>query len=105
MAPWNPGRERFRSGWLVVSALAALVVGCGTGEQAPSSSATRPDRTEGASGAHASAGTFVSAGGRMKSAKYVVDFALGQSTQNQGQSTSTSYLVRGGLIGGNGRVR
>lgn len=50
-------------------------------------------------------GAFLGAGGRIRSDRYVMDFALGQSTQNQEQSTSTSYLVRGGLIGANGRAR
>jgi len=104
MAPWTMGRERFRFRWLVASAFAVLVSGCGTGGEVPSSS-TGPNSTPVDLKARAGQGVFVSAGGRMKSTKYVMDFVLGQSTQNQEQSTSTSYLARGGLIGGNGRAR
>src|SRR3954447_26564301 len=105
MAPGSRGRAHLRFRWLVVSALAALASGCGAQDDAAPPSSTRPDSKPVGSKARSSRGAFVSAGGRVKSARYVMDFVLGQSTQNQEESTSRSYLVRGGFIGGNGRAR
>jgi hypothetical protein len=102
MAPWIRGRGRFR--WVMASAMAAMVSGCGAQDEAPPSEVApgnKPVRPKPFSGQ----GDFVGAGLRVRSARYVMDFALGQSTQNQDQSTSASYLVRGGLIGVNGRVK
>ena len=96
------GRPHFR--WLVASALAALVSGCGVqdeGSPPPRGPTSKPVDAKPRSDQSA----FVSAGGRVKSPKYVMDFVLGQSTQNQDQSTSVSYRARGGFIGGNGRAR
>lgn len=104
IAPWIKGRGRFRFRWLMASVLAVLVPGCGAQEDGPPSSAgpdskpVRPRRSAGPS-------DLIGAGGRVQSTKYVMDFVLGQSTQNQDQSTSASYLMRGGLIGVNGRAR
>lgn len=104
MPPWMRGRGRFRFRWAVASAMAAMVSGCGAQDETPfalagpDSEPVRPDP-------FSDQGDFVGAGGRVKSARFVMDFALGQSTQNQEQSNSASYLVRGGLIGVNGRVK
>ena len=107
VTPSPPGHGWFRVRWLIASAFAALVSGCGAPDDAPPTS-TRPDSQKESpspdSGQRPDA-AFVSAGGRAVSRKYVMDFVFGQSTQNQDQSTSTSYLARGGLIGGNGRAR
>ncbi len=104
MAPWNPGRRPFRFLWLLASALAVLASGCGARDEVPPSGAG-PDSEPVGSKPRSDQGAFVGAGGRIKSSKYVMDFVLGQSTQNQDQSTSKSYVARGGLIGGNGRTR
>lgn len=45
---------------------------------------------------------FVNAGGVAKSANYKMVFTLGQSTQNQGTTTSANYRMHGGLIGATG---
>ena len=102
-APWIRGRGRFR--WVVASALAAMVSGCGAQDEAPPPSSTGPGNKPLPPRPFSDRGDFVGAGQRVKSERYVMDFALGQSTQNQDQSTSASYLVRGGLIGVNGRVK
>lgn len=104
MAPCQLGRGRFRFRWLIASAFAALVSGCGARDEVPPSS-TGPDSKPVGPKARSDHDGFVGAGGRAKSPKYVMDFVLGQSTQNQDQSKTESYLVRGGLIGGNGRAR
>lgn len=109
MAPWIKGRGRFRFRWLAASLLAVFAPGCGGQDEVTPASAgpdrepirPRPVRP----GSFSDQGDLVGAAGRVKSAHYVMDFALGQSTQNQDQSTSASYLVRGGLIGVNGRAR
>ena len=109
MAPWIKGRGRFRFRWLTASFLAVFAPGCGSQEESMPPSAgpdrelitPRPSRP----GQYSDQGDLVGASGRVKSAQYVMDFVLGQSTQNQDQSTSPSYLVRGGLIGVNGRAR
>jgi hypothetical protein len=104
MPPRITGRGRPRFRWLLAGALAVMGSACGAQDGAQPSS-SRPDSKPVNSQAGSDQGAFISAGGRIKSAKYVMDFTMGQSTQNQDQSTSTSYLVRGGLIGGNGRAR
>lgn len=48
---------------------------------------------------------FVGAGARTKSGNYVMDYTLGQSTQNQGRSQSPSYALQGGLVGANGSLK
>ena len=109
IAPWIRGRGRFRFRWLVASILAVFAPGCGSQDEAIPPSAgpdrepitPRPIRP----GPFSDQDDLVGAAGRVKSAQYVMDFVLGQSTQNQDQSTSASYLVRGGLIGVNGRAR
>jgi hypothetical protein len=104
MAPWIRGRGRFRFRWLVASVLAAFVPGCGAQDDGPPSSAgpdSKPIRPK----RFSDQGNLIGSGARVQSAEYVMDFVLGQSTQNQDQSTSASYLVRGGLIGVNGRAR
>ncbi len=45
---------------------------------------------------------FVSAGGTAKSANFRMVFTLGQSTQNQGKTTSANFSMQGGLIGATG---
>jgi hypothetical protein len=50
------------------------------------------------------ASQMVNAGESAHSAHYRAVYTLGQPTQNQGKSTSTSYRVQGGLIGANGSV-
>jgi hypothetical protein len=47
---------------------------------------------------------LVNAGNRVSSANYSMVFTLGQSTQNQGATTSRSYRMQGGLIGANGSL-
>ncbi|HRI67686.1 MAG TPA: DNRLRE domain-containing protein [Polyangium sp.] len=47
---------------------------------------------------------MVSAGGVSRSGRYTMVHALGQSTQNQGKSTSQHYGLRGGLVGQNGSI-
>ena len=104
IAPWIKGRGRFRFRWLVASALAVFAPACGGQDEATFPS-PGPDREPITPTPFSDRGDLVAAGGRVQSAKYVMDFVLGQSTQNQDQSTSPSYLVRGGLIGVNGRAR
>lgn len=104
MAPWIKGRRRFRLRWLIASVLAAFAPGCGGQDEAMFPS-PGPDREPITPRPFSGRGDLVGTSGRVQSAKYVMDFVLGQSTQNQDQSTSASYLVRGGLIGVNGRVR
>src|SRR5689334_8903046 len=101
MAAWRSGRGRFRFRWLVASAFAALVSGCGAKDEAAPPSSAGPDSKPVGSSPRENQGAFVGAGRRVRSARYVMDFVLGQSTQNQDESTSRSYLVRGGFIGGN----
>ncbi len=111
MTPWIRGRGRFR--WVVASAMAAMVSGCGAQDDAPPSTTVpgnepvppNPGNEPVPPNPFSDQGDFVGAGMRVKSARYVMDLTLGQSTQNQDQSTSASYLVRGGLIGVNGRVK
>ena len=105
MASWLKGRRRFRFRWVLASAFAALVSGCGAPDEAPPPSSARPDSKPVGSKPRSNQGGFVGARGRMKSARYVMNFVLGQSTQNQDETTSRSYLVRGGLIGGKGGER
>lgn len=45
---------------------------------------------------------FVSAGDTAKSPNYTLIFTFGQSTQNQQQTTSPNYQLRGGLVGATG---
>jgi hypothetical protein len=104
IAPCIKGRGRFRFRWLVASVLAVFVPGCGAQDDGPPSWAG-PDSKPVRPKRFSDQGELIGAGGRAQSAKYVMDFVLGQSTQNQDQSTSASYLVRGGLIGANGRAR
>ena len=104
MAPWIRGRGRFRFRWLVASILAVFAPGCGSQDEAIPPSAD-PGRGPIRPSPFSDQGDLAGAAGRVQSAKYVMDFVLGQSTQNQDQSTSASYLVRGGLIGVNGRAR
>lgn len=47
---------------------------------------------------------IVSAGEVSKSLNYSMVFTLGQSTQNQGTTTSPSYRLQGGLVGANGSL-
>lgn len=54
-------------------------------------------------GAQASA--FVNAGGKAKSASYQMVFTLGQSTQNQGRTSSANYTMQGGIIGATGAFK
>jgi hypothetical protein len=49
-----------------------------------------------------SATETVSAGEVSKSSSYQMVFTLGQPTQNQGTTTSSSYRLKGGLVGANG---
>lgn len=42
----------------------------------------------------------VSAGRRVKSSAYILDFTLGQSIAYSGRASSSSYVLRGGFIGG-----
>lgn len=48
---------------------------------------------------------WASAGGVVKSEKYVMHFTFGQPTSNQGKSTSSSYRIQGGLVGANGSMK
>lgn len=50
----------------------------------------------------AQATDWVSCGGVSKSTSYTLVHTLGQSTQNQGKTTSTNYRMQGGLIGATG---
>lgn len=50
----------------------------------------------------AQATAFVNAGGQAKSANFSMVFTLGQSTQNQGVTTSANYRLQGGIIGATG---
>jgi hypothetical protein len=104
MAPWIKGRGRFRFRWLVASVLAVFMPGCGAEDDTPPFSAG-PDREPIGPKPFSDQGDMIGVGARVQSSRYVMDFVLGQSTQNQDQSTSASYLVRGGLIGVNGRAR
>lgn len=99
MALWLAERGRFVFRWLTASAFAVLVTGCAAPTPAGS------DRAPVGANPRSSRGEVVSAGGRVRSKRYVMDFVLGQSTQNQDESISRSYLARGGFIGGNGRAR
>jgi hypothetical protein len=47
---------------------------------------------------------FVSSGERATSPSYKMVFTLGQSTQNQGKTTSRGYRMQGGLQGTNGSL-
>jgi hypothetical protein len=47
---------------------------------------------------------FVNAGNKASSQNYTMVFTLGQSTQNQGTTTSPSYRMQGGLVGANGSL-
>ena len=100
MAPGLKGRGCFR--FLVVGAFAALLTGCDAPDEVAPPSSARPDSKPVGSRARSNQGGFVGTRGRVKSSKYVMDFVLGQSTQNQDESASRSYLVRGGFIGGKG---
>jgi hypothetical protein len=44
----------------------------------------------------------VNSGTKAASANFSMEFTLGQPTTNQGVYTSTSFRLRGGLIGANG---
>jgi hypothetical protein len=48
---------------------------------------------------------LVSAGGVAKSTNFKMVFTLGQSTQNQGRTTSSNYVMQGGLIGATGSAK
>ena len=48
---------------------------------------------------------LVSAGGVAKSANFKMVFTLGQSTQNQGRTSSSNYMMQGGLIGATGSLK
>ena len=102
MASWLTRSGRFRFRFLVAGAFAALLTGCDVQDDMAPPSSARPDSKPVGSRARSNQGGFVGARGRVKSAKYVMDFVLGQSTQNQDESASRSYLVRGGFIGGKG---
>ena len=45
---------------------------------------------------------LVSAGGRASSANYAVVFTMGQSSVPVGNHASSSYTLRGGIVGANG---
>lgn len=63
---------------------------------------------EGGQGGAASTGLpateMVSAGDVANSQNYKMVFTFGQSTQNQGKTTSPGYRMQGGLIGANGSL-
>jgi hypothetical protein len=46
----------------------------------------------------------VSAGSVAKSPSYKMIFTMGQPTQNQSTTKSTSYRMQGGLVGANGSL-
>ncbi len=48
---------------------------------------------------------FVNAGGQAKSANYRMVFTLGQSTVNQGPTSSANYRLHGGLVGATGSYK
>ncbi len=90
MTPWIRGRGRFR--WVVASAMAAMVSGCGAQDEAPPSSTgpgnepvpPSPGNEPVLHNPFSDQGDFVGAGLRVKSARYVMDLAVGQSTQKSG---------------------
>ncbi len=47
---------------------------------------------------------LVSSGEVSKSPSYKLTWTMGQSTQNQGKSSSAGYRLQGGLVGANGSV-
>lgn len=47
---------------------------------------------------------IVNAGTQASSANYRLVFTFGQSTQNQGKTTSPNYRIQGGLIGAQGSL-
>ena len=50
------------------------------------------------------AADLVNAGEQATSANYRLVFTFGQSTQNQGKTTSPNYRIQGGLIGAQGSL-
>ena len=79
----------------VVIGAAIVGVGCNTGGLLlAEKTSVDPPRVEGPS-----ATELVSSGTYAKNGKYKVFFTVGQSTPNQGVSTSTDQRVNGGLVG------
>jgi len=77
----------------------------GAGGAGGAGAASGTSGTSGTGSTSSRSGTeFVSAGQQSASANYRMVFTLGQPTQNQGKSTSTSYRLQGGLIGANGSL-
>ena len=114
-----------------VAISAVVMAGCGgdgTGTSASSGGSTSSSGAGGAGGSGGSAGaggsggsggeggsgggmavdpgkpgsSFVNAGGRIKSEKYVMDMSLGQSSPAQGPIKSSKYTLNGGVIGATG---
>lgn len=101
--------------FLAVLASVACGTGCG-GDDSSSSSGTTGSGAGGAGGQGGSGsggapqsfgppGTdIVSAGAVVSNSQYRLVFTVGQSTQNQGKMTSSTYRLQGGVIGANGSL-
>lgn len=103
--------------FLVVLASVACGTGCG-GDDSSSSSGTAGSgaggaggQGQGGSGSGGAPQSFgppgtdiVSAGAVVSNSQYRLVFTVGQSTQNQGKMTSSTYRLQGGVIGANGSL-
>jgi hypothetical protein len=118
------GIKKFAPAVLVVMAFVAMAAaGCGADdrEYASTGSTQTAASSSGAGGAGGSGGDggggggtaldngrtateMVSAGEVSKSANFTMVHTLGQPTQNQGKSISSSYRLQGGLNGANGSL-
>jgi len=108
---------------LLASAVGLAAVGCGddSGSTGSTSSSSGTGGSGGSGGGSGGSGggtggsgggevvdqgkpgaSFVNAGSRVKSSKYVMDFSLGQSSPVQQPITSPKYRLNGGLIGATG---
>jgi hypothetical protein len=100
-APWTEGRSWARR---VLPALALGALGAGCTGAGPSTEGGGP-RSD-AAVAEAKRGgaptALVAAGGRSRSARYVLDQTAGQPTQVQARAQSGGYVANGGLIGAEG---
>lgn len=88
------------------SVSAASSSGAGTGGQGGEGGAGQGGAGGGTAETHGpGASDIVSAGDVSTSPKYKMVFTFGQSTQNQGKTTSPSYRLQGGLTGAIGSAQ
>ncbi len=79
----------------IVLGVGIMAIGCDTGGLlVAEKTSVDPPRVEGPS-----ATELVSSGNYAKNGKYKLFFTVGQSTPNQGVSTSADQRVNGGLVG------